>query len=77
MNPREILSTALSSVTKVQIADAFAYRITKEVVGQRFGPDAKDQRDMLGSFIRHGLTRDEAESETLLQMRVHLNYCCK
>ncbi len=49
-------------------ADAFAYRITKEVVGQRFGPDAKDQRDMLGSFIRHGLTRDEAESETLLQM---------
>jgi hypothetical protein len=68
MNPREILSTALSSVTKVQIADAFTCRITKEVVGQRFGPDAKDQRDMLGSFIRHGLTRDEAESETILQM---------
>ncbi|KAH9212789.1 pisatin demethylase [Leptodontidium sp. 2 PMI_412] len=41
---------------------------TKEVVDQRFGPDAKDQRDMLGSFIRHGLTRDEAESETLLQI---------
>ena len=68
MNPREILSTALSSVTNVQIADAFAYRITKEVVDQRFSPDAEDQRDMLGSFIRHGLTRDEAESETLLQM---------
>lgn len=68
MNPWEILSTALSSVTKVQIADAFTYRFTKEVVDQRFGPDAKDQRDMLGSFIRHGLTRDEAESETLLQM---------
>lgn len=42
--------------------------ITKEVVGQRFGPDAKDQRDMLGSFVRHGLTRDEAESETILQI---------
>jgi cytochrome P450 len=42
--------------------------ITKEVVGKRFGPDAKDQRDMLGSFLRHGLTRDEAESETILQV---------
>ena len=49
-------------------ADVFVYSITKEVVNQRFSPDAKDQRDMLGSFIRHGLTRDEAESETILQM---------
>ncbi len=31
-------------------------------------PDAGIQRDMLGSFKTHGLTRDEAESETLLQM---------
>jgi hypothetical protein len=55
-------------VTKLLMADPFAHSITKEVVGRRFGPDAKDQRDMLGSFIRHGLTRDEAESETILQM---------
>lgn len=68
INSLAVLSTALSSVTKVLIADAFAYSITKEVVGQRFSPDATDQRDMLGSFIRHGLTRDEAESETILQM---------
>lgn len=68
INFPEAFLTTLSSVTKAQTADAFAYRITKEVVGQRFGPDAKDQRDMLGSFIRHGLTRDEAESETILQM---------
>ena len=53
---------------KIQITDTFVYSITKDVVGQRFGLDAKDQRDMLGSFIRHGLTRDEAESETILQM---------
>ena len=53
---------------KVLIANVFTYSITKEVVGERFGPDAKDHRDMLGSFIRHGLTRDEAESETILQM---------
>jgi hypothetical protein len=63
-----VLSIALSSVTKLLIADAFTYSITKEVVGKRFSPDANDQRDMLGSFIRHGLTRDEAESETILQM---------
>jgi len=55
-------------VAKIQRANTFAYSITKDVVGQRFGPDAKDQRDMLGSFIRHGLTRDEAESETILQV---------
>jgi len=53
---------------KIQIADTFVYSITKEIVGKRFGPDAKDQRNMLGSFLRHGLTRDEAESETILQM---------
>jgi hypothetical protein len=53
---------------KLLIADAFAYSITKEVVGKRFSPDARDQKDILGSFIRHGLTSDEAESETILQM---------
>jgi hypothetical protein len=63
-----VLSYVVISVARVLTADAFAYSITKEVVGKRFGPDAKDQRDMLGSFIRHGLTRDEAESETILQM---------
>lgn len=41
------------------------------MVGERFGPDAKGvENDMLGSFIRHGLTRVEAESETLLTMQV-------
>jgi hypothetical protein len=68
INSGAVLLAALNSVMKVLIADAFAYSITKEVVGERFGPDAKDHRDMLGSFIRHGLTRDEAESETILQM---------
>lgn len=43
-------------------------RITKQVVGERFGPDKKTQQDMLGSFIRHGLTQEEVESETILQM---------
>ncbi|CZR54663.1 related to pisatin demethylase (cytochrome P450) [Phialocephala subalpina] len=42
--------------------------IAKRVVGERFGPDAKDHRDMLGSFIRHGLTQDEAISSTVVQI---------
>lgn len=42
--------------------------IAKEVVGERFGPNKLEQRDMLGSFVRHGLTQREAESETLMQI---------
>lgn len=42
--------------------------IAKEVVGERFGPNKREQRDMLGSFVRHGLTQREAESETLMQI---------
>ncbi|KAL5322290.1 hypothetical protein ACEPPN_010262 [Leptodophora sp. 'Broadleaf-Isolate-01'] len=43
--------------------------IAKETVSTRFGPNAKEAgNDMLGSFIRHGLTKDEAESETIFQI---------
>jgi hypothetical protein len=42
--------------------------ITKKVVAQRFGPNKKVERDMLGSFIAHGLNQEEAESETVIQM---------
>jgi cytochrome P450 len=46
--------------------------IAEERVGERFeGKMLKDeQQDMLGSFLRHGLTQDEAPSETVLQMYV-------
>ena len=44
------------------------HRISKEIVAERFGPDKKVKRDMLGSFIRHGLTQRQAEAETLMQM---------
>ncbi|KAM5380801.1 hypothetical protein ACJZ2D_003325 [Fusarium nematophilum] len=40
----------------------------KRVVGERFGPEAVDRRDMLGSFVRHGLEQREAESESLVQI---------
>ena len=39
----------------------FVYRIAKEVTGERFGPNEKKKRDMVGSFIRHGLTKRETE----------------
>ncbi|KAH0550974.1 hypothetical protein GP486_007661 [Trichoglossum hirsutum] len=45
-----------------------AMGVAKKVVAERYGPDRKVRGDMLGSFIRHGLTQEEAESESLLQM---------
>lgn len=42
--------------------------IAREKAAERFGPDAKVQRDMLGSFVAHGLTQSEAEAEILFQM---------
>ncbi|KAK3314261.1 pisatin demethylase [Apodospora peruviana] len=43
--------------------------IVKGIVAERFGPDPKTQkRDMLGSFVRHGLTQEEAESEVIMQI---------
>ncbi|KAK2044941.1 pisatin demethylase [Colletotrichum somersetense] len=42
--------------------------IAKKEAAERFGPDKKVQRDMLGSFIAHGLTQEEAESEIILQI---------
>jgi len=49
------------------------YSIAHELVAQRFGPDMKERRDMLGSFVRHGLTQKEAEVESLVQMYVCLS----
>lgn len=44
--------------------------IAKQVASERFGPRKKAQPDMLGSFVAHGLTQREAESEILMQMSV-------
>lgn len=40
----------------------------KRVVAQRYGPAAVEKRDMLGSFVSHGLSQPEAEAESLVQM---------
>ena len=40
----------------------------KRVVGQRYGEKPIKRRDMLGSFVEHGIDQREAESESLVQM---------
>ncbi|KAG6001640.1 hypothetical protein E4U21_003995 [Claviceps maximensis] len=37
--------------------------IAKRVVSERFGPEKKTSKDMLGSFVARGLTQEQAESE--------------
>lgn len=43
-------------------------RVAKRKVAERFGPQAVSCPDMLGSFIRHGLTQEEASRESLLNV---------
>ncbi|KAL8383263.1 hypothetical protein RB595_006832 [Gaeumannomyces hyphopodioides] len=43
-------------------------KVAEDVVTERYGPDAKDSQDMVGSFIRHGVTAEECEQEVLLQI---------
>lgn len=43
-------------------------RVAKRLVAERFKPDAESRFDMLGSFIRHGLSQEEAAGEALLQI---------
>ncbi|TDZ40601.1 Cytochrome P450 monooxygenase lolP1 [Colletotrichum spinosum] len=42
--------------------------IAKRIVAERFRADKTVKRDMLGSFIAHGLTQEEASSEILMQI---------
>ncbi|KAI1140433.1 cytochrome P450 [Hypoxylon sp. FL0543] len=42
--------------------------VAQEVAAERYGPDAKDRLDMLGSFVRHGIPRRRVESEIPFQI---------
>jgi hypothetical protein len=42
--------------------------VAKNVVRERYGPNRKVKQDMLGSFVQHGLSQQEAEGEVVLQM---------
>ncbi|RYP42069.1 hypothetical protein DL767_000581 [Monosporascus sp. MG133] len=40
----------------------------REEIKRRFAEDKQDDRDMIGSFMRHGLTVNEIEDEALIQI---------
>ncbi|KAJ0161718.1 Pisatin demethylase [Colletotrichum tanaceti] len=42
--------------------------LAQQHVADRFGPDAKDEPDLLGSFLRHGLDQRSAQSELMFPM---------
>lgn len=44
------------------------YSVANKKVAERFEPGAVSHPDMLGSFIRHGLTQEEASRESLLNV---------
>ena len=46
----------------------FPNRVAKQVVAERLASENPHRKDMLGSFLAHGLTREEAEGETLTQV---------
>ncbi|KAH7327949.1 cytochrome P450 [Stachybotrys elegans] len=45
-----------------------ALGIARDVVAKRFGPKAEDKQDMLGSFVRHGVTQSQCEAEIPFQI---------
>ncbi|ERT03266.1 hypothetical protein HMPREF1624_01572 [Sporothrix schenckii ATCC 58251] len=42
--------------------------VARDIVAERFVPDTKDRRDMLGAFVRNGLSQRECETEALFQI---------
>ncbi|KAI1612921.1 pisatin demethylase [Exophiala viscosa] len=58
MQPRSTDKTGMGAMLGV------AERVAKE----RFAPGAKQHDDMLGSFIKHGMTQDEIVTEAMLQI---------
>lgn len=46
----------------------FENSVAKRVVAERLGPNGIDRKDMLGSFLKHGLSREEAEGEALVNI---------
>jgi hypothetical protein len=63
-----VLRKLMAPTAKDRLSMGKMMGVAKKVAGERFGPHAKVENDMFGSFVRHGLTRAETESEALLQM---------
>ncbi|KAH8896044.1 cytochrome P450 [Thozetella sp. PMI_491] len=65
-------SSPLASFFSPKPTDKIGFgRILKfghEIIQQRFEKNLTDQTDMMGSFMRHGLTQEECEAEALVQI---------
>ena len=44
------------------------FSFARKIVQRRFGTQKIERKDMLGSFLQHGLSQREAEVEATLQM---------
>lgn len=55
-------------VYRMRLTDAPKHSVAKRVVAERLGPNGIDRKDMLGSFLKHGLSREEAEGEALVNV---------
>jgi hypothetical protein len=51
-----------------KVGFGFLMGVAKKVIAERYGPEKVVRRDMLGPFVRHGLTQEEAESNSVLQV---------
>ncbi|KAL0934654.1 benzoate 4-monooxygenase cytochrome p450 [Colletotrichum truncatum] len=61
------LRPIVPDVTKIMgIGDVI--RRAREAVNERYGENPVVKRDILGSFVTHGLTREQAEGETTVQI---------
>lgn len=52
----------------MSVSSADACRIARDTVEERYTPGHPDRGDMLAAFMRHGLDKDQAECEVMLQM---------
>jgi cytochrome P450 len=43
--------------------------MAEKIVAERFGPDRKEIKDMLGSFVRSGMQQRQIEAEVLFQLQ--------
>jgi cytochrome P450 len=50
------------------VPDPSAVSLAQEAVNKRYGDKAEVKRDMLGSFVAHGLSKEDAEGETVTQI---------
>jgi hypothetical protein len=48
------------------------YRVAREIISKRFGEGAEVRQDMIGSFIKNGLSLQECADESLIQMYASL-----